>query len=131
MPPDHPVFAAGFADRFWERTRPEKWGCIVWTGRRNRGYGGVQVAGHAMVAHRVAWMLNSGELIPDGLVVDHLCYNKPCVNPDHLEVVTDSENSYRILYPPEGWVMVRGTTRRVRAVERHLYTASGRLRTVS
>lgn len=131
MPTDHPVFAAGFADGFWVRTRAEKWGCIVWTGRRNGGYGQVQVDGRGMVAHRVAWMLAAGGLVPDGLVVDHLCYNKPCVNPDHLEAVTDSENSYRIFYPPEGWVTVRGTTRRVRAADRHLYTASGRLRKVS
>ena len=84
-----------------------------------------------MVAHRVAWMLHTQRHIPDGLVIDHLCYNKSCVNPDHLEAVTDSENSYRILYPPDGWVVIRGTTRRIRASDRQLYTASGRRRKAS
>jgi hypothetical protein len=127
MPPS-PTFDPAFVARFRALTKDERWGCVVWMGCRNRGYGRVQVAGRQMVAHRVAWMIHSGEEIPEGLVIDHLCYNKACVNPDHLEVVTDSENSYRILYPPEGWVIVRGTNRRVRVTEQHLFTKTGRRR---
>lgn len=126
--PSGPIFSPPFVAQFRARTKEERWGCVVWTGCRNAGYGRVQVNGRSMVAHRVAWMINSDGEIPEGLVIDHLCYNKACVNPDHLEAVTDSENSYRILYPPEGWVIVRGTNRRVRATERHLFTKTGRRR---
>jgi hypothetical protein len=46
------------------------------------------------LAHRVAYRLTVGE-IPDGLTVDHLCRNRMCVNPDHMELVTLAENGRR------------------------------------
>jgi hypothetical protein len=45
-------------------------------------------------AHRVAWTIANGT-IPDGLVIDHLCRNKECVNPEHLEAVTQRTNVLR------------------------------------
>jgi hypothetical protein len=47
-----------------------------------------------MGAHRFAYLEFVGP-IPDGLVLDHLCRNKKCVNPDHLEPVTNAENLRR------------------------------------
>lgn len=94
------------ADRFWEKV--DKAGpvmpgmdtpCWVWTGAIGGGdYGYFMVVspyeGHAQRAHRVAYELLVGP-IPDGLVLDHLCFNTRCVNPTHLEPVTQYENVMR------------------------------------
>lgn len=69
--------------------------CWLWTAYINRsGYGQIGWNGRKDGAHRVSYMLHIG-LIPEGLTIDHLCRNPPCVNPSHLEVVTASENSKR------------------------------------
>lgn len=65
--------------------------CLVWTGYiTSRGYGRVS----SKLAHRVYYELVRGP-IPDGLTIDHLCRNKACCNPDHLEPVTSLENVRR------------------------------------
>ena len=69
--------------------------CWEWTGYVNPdGYGRVGIRGRYLLAHRVIWEALVGP-IPDGLEIDHLCRNLPCVNPDHLEVVTHAENLRR------------------------------------
>lgn len=71
-------------------------GCWLWTGARNsKGYPCVtDGTGRSMLAHRRSYMALVGE-IPDGLTIDHLCRNKTCVNPAHLEAVTSTENTRR------------------------------------
>jgi len=70
-------------------------GCWNWTQHRCRqGYGRIRVAGHMKQAHRIVYECAVGP-VPDGLVLDHLCRNKGCVNPDHLEPVTFTENVLR------------------------------------
>lgn len=74
-------------------------GCWEWTGRRTReGYGslGVYVDGkqRQKLAHRVSYEVFRGA-IPEGLQLDHLCRVRHCVNPEHLEPVTASENVRR------------------------------------
>lgn len=65
--------------------------CWLWTGKVNeKGYGRF---GHTMV-HRWVYEFLVGE-IGDGLVIDHLCRIHRCVNPDHLEPVTRTENNRR------------------------------------
>lgn len=71
-------------------------GCIEYTGSRSRGgYGTVSVGGGTnRPAHRASYELVRGP-IPDGLQLDHLCRNRICVNPAHLEPVTQRENLMR------------------------------------
>jgi len=87
--------------RFWEQVSPEpNSGCWLWTGAENgQGYGVIGPGGcsrknpHVM-AHRLSHEMFKGA-IPDGYVVDHLCRNPSCVNPDHLEAVTEKVNINR------------------------------------
>ena len=87
---------------FWAKVNKSE-GCWEWTGARQpAGYGTVRVLNRTCLAHRVAYESLVGP-IPDGLHLDHLCRNPSCVNPAHLEPVTNRENITR------GLCAVRGT----------------------
>src|SRR6266576_3456485 len=81
--------------RFWAKVdRRGSEECWPWQANRGRGYGNVWIAGRMYRAHRVAYELLIGP-IPEGLTLDHLCRNRGCVNPAHLEPVTSRENTLR------------------------------------
>jgi Holliday junction resolvase RusA-like endonuclease len=84
------------ATRFWRYAQKTE-GCWTWQGIINQkwGYGYFSLRGTLLRAHRVAYVLERGMSIPDDKVVDHLCRNRACVRPDHLEVVTQQENCRR------------------------------------
>lgn len=70
-------------------------GCWQWrASNRSGGYGQVRVAAGIFYAHRVAYFLFKG-IIPKDLEIDHLCRNRGCVNPAHLDVVSARENTLR------------------------------------
>lgn len=69
--------------------------CIPWWGRMHTaGYGVLSLRGREVYAHRMVYEECFG-LIPAGLQIDHLCRNRACVNPAHLEPVTHLENQRR------------------------------------
>ena len=90
--------------RFWAKVdkcgpipahRPELAPCWIWTAGLQHGYGCFWSGSiKTRRAHRIAYEAQCGPLSP-GLVLDHLCRERRCVNPAHLEVVTDRENILR------------------------------------
>lgn len=73
-------------------------GCWIWRGSRSeKGYGLISLRRRGATAtgdrvHRLMWEMHN-EPIPDGMVVRHRCDTPPCINPDHLELGTNKQNS--------------------------------------
>ena len=94
--------------RFWakvDKRRGPIWNgsrCWIWTGSVSHTgskdkpvyYGQIRIDGRRQGVHRLAFELAKGP-IPKGLTIDHLCRNTLCVNPDHLEAVTQRINGMR------------------------------------
>lgn len=88
-------------DRLWSKVQKTET-CWIWQGGRtgpaDADYGTISFRGRNVLVHRLVYELYVGP-IPDGLEVDHLCSNPPCVRPNHLEPVTSRENSFRSRSP--------------------------------
>lgn len=80
---------------FWTKVAVQSSGCWLWTASKSDGYGRFAVNRKLIQrAHRVAYIALVG-LIPVDLQIDHLCRNRACVNPDHLEPVSQKTNILR------------------------------------
>lgn len=83
-------------EKFLSHVEVREDGCHMWTASLTpSGYGNFRLNGKATSAHRAAWFLAGNELPVKPEILDHLCRNRWCVNVQHLEVVTYSENSKR------------------------------------
>jgi len=84
-----------YVERFWDNVIVKPNECWEWWGGVNDdGYGNFSSESGHIAAHRFAYITNKGQ-IPQGMILDHLCRNPSCVNPDHLEPVTTKENLMR------------------------------------
>lgn len=83
-------------ERFWKKVaKGSDTECWPWLAAHNsEGYGAFWDGTRSVQAHRFAYADLTGP-IPDGLTLDHLCRNRECVNPAHLEPVTNRENILR------------------------------------
>ena len=80
-------------DRLVARLQFPESGCWEWTGTKTRGgYGLISDKRRKKLTHRVYYEFYTGEPIPQGKILMHLCDNPPCVNPEHLAVGTQRDN---------------------------------------
>ena len=94
------------------RHRTERDGaCLVWTGARNEaGYGRTGIAGRDLLAHRYAWERANGQ-IPEGMVIDHMCRNRACVEVSHLRLATPKQNAENLAREGTSNTGIRGVYR--------------------
>lgn len=79
--------------RFWAKVDKSRDGCWEWQAYKSkRGYGTFRAGSKMVKAHRFAYTATYGD-IPDGLLIDHECHNRGCVNPSHLRPATLSQNA--------------------------------------
>ena len=90
-------------------------GCWNWTGKISKitGYGHVGFNYKTYLAHRLSYIVYKGS-IPEGMVIDHLCRNRKCVNPLHLEAVSLKENILR------GNSLPAYKARQIHCIRRHI-----------
>lgn len=111
-----PDYLASIKERIESRYEITEDYCWEWTGWRfPYGYGGISIRSQMQGAHRVYYQIING-FIDDDLVIDHLCENPPCINPDHLEPITLGENTLR------GRSMTAENKRKTHCLEGHEFT---------
>ena len=102
--------------RLWAKVHKGE-GCWEWIGKRSNGYGYFSMSHKYFKATRVIYELLVGA-IPEGLHLDHLCRNRGCVNPTHLEAVTNRINGLR------GTSFAAVNARKTRCPQGHPYDAA-------
>ena len=107
--------------RFTSKYKRTESGCWEWiAGCFADGYAGYSFEGKMVRAHRYSYECLVGP-IPDGLVIHHSCRNIKCVNPDHLEAVTNRENLIR----GEGPVLIgKFHKSKIQCPKGHMYSPS-------
>jgi len=91
-----------------------KTGCWNWVGSLNgSGYGQLRMFGKTWMTHSLSYEFHYNQPISFGMVIDHLCRNPACINPAHLEMIT--QHSHRLRTAP----FIRGVRRRYKADDTH------------
>ena len=96
---DWPETIAFYLDPQNGYVKPNKKGCLVWQHTKTEaGYGTISIAKNGegttrMAAHRKVWEVANNETIPEGNQIHHICGERACVNLDHLENITYTENN--------------------------------------
>jgi len=87
------IYLVAILVRFWAQVHKTP-GCWTWTGGCNAdGYGRMRIGtGQRIRAHRISWFIHHGP-VPVGMCVLHRCDNPPCINPDHLFLGTNPDNT--------------------------------------
>ncbi|HXP59713.1 MAG TPA: HNH endonuclease [Dongiaceae bacterium] len=100
--------------RFWTNVKKiDPDGCWIWSGARTKGgYGEFMVNGKMVYTHRFSFELVNGP-IPEGILLDHgpICHNRACVNPSHLRLATDAQNSLNHVIRKDSEVGFKGVGR--------------------
>jgi len=95
-------------ERFHEYYDVAESGCWIWNrSLMSAGYGEIGIGGKRWLAHRLAHTILIGE-IPTGLVVDHKCHTRACVNPHHLHAVSRKQNGENLILNKTSTSGVRG-----------------------
>jgi len=85
--------------RFWDKVeKNDKDKCWEWLASKDKdGYGYFSVKGKTYKAHRISYIINSGNQIPIGMVIMHSCDTTSCINPEHLSLGTVAKNNRDII----------------------------------
>lgn len=116
-------YSINFVRHFWDKVVVQD-GCWAWVGSKAGGYGKMSHNRTTAYAHRISYELCMGD-IPEGMVVDHKCFTRECVNPAHLRITTYKQNTEHRQGPgrsnTSGWLGVswRKDVRRWKGTVKH------------
>ena len=118
-------------ERLMAKSHISESGCFIWDGwKAGKGYGKIGYDGSSsgIYVHRASWTIHNGD-IPEGMEVDHICFEKLCWNIEHLRLATSSQNSqYRQGDTDRSKSGFRGVLKR-KGYRNHIaYTTAGGLR---